>query len=50
MEWLQLFELPKPSAASTFFLVYFLGVVGGYCIGRAHAAWIALSNFVKAHK
>ena len=49
MEWLQLFELPKPTAGSVFFLVWFLGAVAGYCFGRAHAAWITLRNFIKAN-
>ena len=47
MEWLQ---LPQPGPGSFFFLVYFLGFVGGYCFGRAHAGWITLRNYIKAQK
>lgn len=46
MEWLQL----SPNSALSFtFIVWFFGVVAGYCFGRAHAAWITLRNFVKVN-
>ena len=41
--------LPKPTLGGTFFTLWFIGFVGGYCFGRAHAAWITLRNFIKVH-
>jgi hypothetical protein len=47
MEWL---KLGSPlSASEAFFLMWFFGLVCGYCFGRAHAAWLVLDRFVKAH-
>jgi len=46
MEWLQL----SPNGAWSFALtIWFFGAVAGYCFGRAHAAWITMRNFMKAH-
>lgn len=48
MEFLeQLMALPKPTFGGFVFLIWFFGFVGGYCFGRAHAAWINLRNFMK---
>ena len=47
MEWLQL----SPNDTWSFaFMVWFFGAVAGYCLGRAHAAYITMSNFIKAYK
>jgi hypothetical protein len=47
MEWLYL----SPNSAWSFALtVWFFGAVAGYCIGRAHAAWITIRNFMDVHK
>ena len=46
MEWLKLGQFTQGDLV---FLVWLFGFVGGYCFGRAHAAWITLRNFVKAH-
>ena len=45
MEWLKLGPL---SQNDVFFLIWFFGVVGGYCFGRAHAAWLALDRLCKS--
>lgn len=51
MDWLEYFKLGTPlTTGQAFFLMWFFGFVGGYCFGRAHAAWITLSNFIKAYK
>lgn len=49
MDFLQLLELPKPSFGGFVFTIWFIGFVGGYCFGRAHAAWKTLNNFIKAN-
>lgn len=50
MEWLEYFRLSTPlTTGQAFFLMWFIGCVSGYCFGRAHAAYITLSNFIKAH-
>lgn len=50
MEWLEYFRLGAPlTTGEAFFLMWFLGAVVGYCAGRAHAAWITLSNFIKTN-
>lgn len=46
MEWFNL-ELTRDDLV---YLVWFFSVVGGYCFGRAHAQWILIRNFIKAHK
>lgn len=35
MDWLLLGEL---SESELYFLIWFFGAVGGYCVGRIHAA------------
>jgi len=47
--FLEYFRLGELSYGTYVFLIYFFGFVGGYCAGRAHAAWITLSNFIKAN-
>lgn len=48
MEWLEIFRLPRPlTTGEAFFMMWFIGFVGGYCTGRAHAAWIMLRDFIK---
>ena len=42
-------SLPKPTTGEAFFTMWFIGFVGGYVVGRAHAAWITLNKFMKAH-
>ena len=50
MDWQEYFRLGEPlTTGQAFFLMWFIGFVGGYCFGRAHAAWITLRNFIKAH-
>ena len=50
MEWLEYFRLGSPlTTGQAFFLMWFIGFVGGYVFGRAHAAWITLRNFIKAN-
>ena len=51
MEFLDqlLAPLPKPSFGGFVFTIWFIGFVGGYMFGRAHAAWITLRNFIKTH-
>ena len=50
MEWQEYFRLGSPLTTGEFtFLIWFFGFVAGYCFGRAHAAWITLRNFIKAH-
>ena len=50
MDWLEYLKLGSPlTTGQAFFLMWFIGFVGGYCFGRAHAAWITLRNFIKAH-
>ena len=47
MEWL---KLASPlTSGEALFLMWFFGLVGGYCFGRAHAAWNTLNNFMKVH-
>lgn len=43
MDWLLLGKLTTFDA---FVLVWFFGAIGGYCFGRAHAAWITLNKFM----
>lgn len=50
MDWLTAFELGPLTQNDVFFLVWFFGAVGGYCFGRAHAAWINIRNFIKANE
>lgn len=45
----QVLTLPKPTPGSIVMTAWFIGLVGGYCLGRAHGAWITLRNFIKAH-
>ena len=49
MEFLtELLTLPRPlTTGEAFFTIWFIGFVGGYVFGRAHAAWITLRNFMK---
>lgn len=48
MEWLKVFELGRPfTTGEAFFTMWFIGFIGGYCVGRAHAAWITLRRFMK---
>ena len=48
MEWLEIFRLPQPlTTGEAFFTMWFIGFVGGYCFGRAHAAWKTLNKFIK---
>jgi len=50
MEWQEYFRLGSPlTTGEAFALMWFLGAVFGYCAGRAHAAWITLSNFIKTN-
>ena len=38
MEWLEIFRLPQPlTTGEAFFTMWFIGFVGGYVAGRAHA-------------
>lgn len=47
MEWLQYFKVGELSLANYAFIIWFIGLVGGYCVGRAHAAWIILRKHYK---
>ena len=47
--FLEYFRLGELSFSTYVFLIWFFGFVAGYCFGRAHAAWIALRNFIKVH-
>lgn len=50
MNWYEYLQLGTPfTTGEAFFIMWFIGFVGGYCVGRAHAAWITLNNFMKAH-
>jgi hypothetical protein len=47
MEWLEYFKLGgPPTIGEAFFLMWFCGAVGGYCFGRAHAAWIRIDSLI----
>lgn len=46
----ELLTLPEPTAAGAFFTIWFIGAIGGYCLGRAHANWIVLRDFIRANK
>jgi hypothetical protein len=45
MEWLQLGSV---STGGTVFLIWFFGAVAGYCIGRAHGAWLHIDKLFDA--
>jgi hypothetical protein len=45
MEWLHLGPI---STGGTVFLIWFFGAIGGYCIGRAHAAWLHIDKLFDA--
>lgn len=50
MEFLEYFKLGTPfTQGEAFFLMWFWGAIAGYCFGRAHAAFITMRNFIKAH-
>ena len=49
MEFVQLLQLPKQTFGGFVFTIWFIGFVGGYCAGRAHAAWITMRNFMRVH-
>ena len=45
MEFLEYLKLGTPlTTGQAFFLMWFFGAVGGYCFGRAHAAFITLGK------
>ena len=45
MDFLEYLKLGTPlTTGQAFFLMWFFGAVGGYCFGRAHAAWISLGS------
>ena len=47
MEWLEYFKLGGlMSQGTAFFLIWFLGAVGGYCVGRLHAAWLRIDSLI----
>ena len=47
MDWLEYLKLGSPlTTGEAFFLMWFFGAVGGYCAGRAHAAWINIKNVI----
>ena len=47
MEWLEYFKLGRPfTTGEAFFLMWFIGAVGGYCFGRAHAAWKQVDSLI----
>lgn len=48
MDWLKLFELGNLTQTDLYFLLWFWGAVGGYCIGRGHAALIMFKKLKKA--
>ena len=46
----ELLTLSHPfTTGEAFFTMWFIGFVGGYCFGRAHAAWITMNNFMKKY-
>ena len=47
MEWLQLGPLDPWSYA---FIVWFFGLVAGYCVGRLHSTWITFKHLSKRIK
>lgn len=49
MDFVELLQLPKQTFGGFVFTIWFIGFVGGYCFGRAHAAWITMNKFMKAH-
>lgn len=45
MDFLEYLKLGTPlTTGQAFFLMWFFGAVGGYCFGRAHAAFITLGK------
>ena len=44
MEFLEYLKLGPLTTGQAFFLMWFFGAVGGYCFGRAHAAYISLGS------
>jgi hypothetical protein len=47
MEWLQL----SPNDTWSFaFIVWFFGIVAGYCMGRLHAVWLTYKQLSKRFK
>ena len=49
MEWLEYFRLGSPlTTGQAFFLMWFLGAIFGYCLGRAHAVWIQLGKLTSS--
>jgi hypothetical protein len=46
MDWLEYFKLEPLSQTGIFFVVWFVGAVGGYCFGRAHAAWKQIDSLI----
>ena len=45
----ELMRLPTPTFGGFVFTIWFIGFVGGYVAGRAHAAWITMNNFMRKH-
>ena len=50
MEFLKYLELGPMTTGTAFFLMWFFGAVGGYCFGRAHAAWISINRMLDVSK
>lgn len=48
MEFLDYFKLGPLTQNDLYFLIWLFGAVGGYCFGRAHAAWISINNLCKS--
>lgn len=44
MEFLDYLKLGPLSQTDIFFIVWLFGTVGGYCFGRAHAAYISIGR------
>jgi len=44
MEFLDYFKLGPLTQNDFYFLLWVFGAVGGYCFGRAHAAYITLGR------
>lgn len=49
MDSLEYFRLAPLSFGGFVFIIWFIGFVGGYVAGRAHAAWTNLQNFMDSH-
>ena len=44
MDWQEYFRFGQLTTGEFTFIIWFIGLVGGYCLGRAHAAYISLGS------